>query len=99
MAQAEESFRTGDLAGCLKELQSEIRQNSADIKRRIFLAQLLMILGQWDRAVTQLNVIGEMDSSALPMSRAYRSAVECEMFRSQVFAGDRSPLIFGDPEH
>jgi type VI secretion system protein ImpE len=98
MARAEESFRAGDLAVCLQELQAEIRQNSADTKKRIFLAQLLMVLGQWDRAVTQLNVIAEMDSAALPMARAYRAAIECEMLRARVFAGERSPLVFGDPE-
>jgi len=98
MARAEDSFRAGNLAACLQELQGEIRQNSADPKRRIFLAQLLMLLGQWDRAVTQLNVIGEMDSAALPMARAYRAAIECELVRAQVFAGKRSPLVFGDPQ-
>ncbi len=98
MSRAEESFRAGNLAACLQELQTEIRQNAADLKRRIFLAQLLMVLGQWERAVTQLNVIGEMDSAALPMARAYRSAIECEMLRSRVFAGRSSPLVFGDPE-
>jgi type VI secretion system protein ImpE len=98
MARAEDSFRAGNLTACLQELQAEIRQNSADPKRRIFLAQLLMLLGQWDRAVTQLNVIGEMDSAALPMARAYRAAIECELLRAQVFAGKRSPLVFGDPQ-
>jgi type VI secretion system protein ImpE len=98
MSRAEESFRAGNLADSLAELQAEIRQNAADPKRRIFLSQLLMLMGQWDRAVTQLNVIGEMDPAALPMARAYRSAIECEMFRTQVFAGERSPLVFGDPE-
>jgi len=98
MGRAEESFRAGNLTASLQELQAEIRQHAADPKRRIFLAQLLMLLGQWDRAVTQLNVLGDMDSGALPMARAYRSAIECEMFRAQVFAGERSPLVFGDPE-
>ena len=98
MAQAEDSFRAGDLEGCLQELQAEIRQNSADPKRRIFLAQLLMLMGRWDRAVTQLNVVGEMDTAALPMARAYRAAIECELVRGQVFSGKRSPLIFGDPQ-
>ncbi len=98
MGRAEESFRAGNLALCLQELQADIRQNSADPKRRIFLAQLLMLLGQWDRAVTQLNVIAEMDSAALPMARAYRAAIECEMLRVRVFAGQSSPLVFGDPE-
>jgi type VI secretion system protein ImpE len=98
MGKAEDSFRAGRLTANLEELQAEVRQKPADVKLRIFLAQLLMMVGQWDRAVTQLSVIGEMDASALPMARAYRSAIDCELLRVEVFAGRRSPLLFGDPE-
>jgi type VI secretion system protein ImpE len=98
MSPAELSFREGRLADCLQALQAEVRSASADPKKRIFLAQLLMILGQWDRALTQLNVIRELDAGALPMVTAYQSAIECELLRAQVFTGVRSPLIFGDPE-
>jgi type VI secretion system protein ImpE len=98
MGKAEDSFRAGRLTASLEELQAEVRQKPADVKLRIFLAQLLMMIGQWDRAVTQLSVIGEMDASALPMARAYRSAIDCELLRAEVFAGKRSPLLFGDPE-
>ena len=98
MTKAEELFRSGDLDACLQELQNEIRQKPADSKLRIFLAQLLMINGQWDRAGTQLSVIAEMDSQAIPMAHAYRAAIQCELLRIDVFAGKRSPLVFGDPE-
>lgn len=98
MGKAEESFRAGQLAASLEALQAEVRQKPADAKLRIFLAQLLMMTGQWDRAVTQLSVIGEMEASAIPMARAYRSAIDCELLRAEVFAGKRSPLLFGDPE-
>ena len=57
-----------------------------------------MVLGEWDRALTQLNVITEMDASAIPMTRAYASAIQCERLRASVMKGERSPLIFGDPE-
>jgi type VI secretion system protein ImpE len=95
---AEEKLRAGDLAGCLMDLQQEVRRSPADPKHRIFLAQLLMVAGDWDRAVTQLNVLGELDASALPMVHAYRSAIQCERLRESVLRGERSPLVFGDPE-
>jgi type VI secretion system protein ImpE len=57
-----------------------------------------MVLGQWDRALTQLNVISEMDASAIPMTRAYAAAIQCEQLRASILKGERSPLIFGDPE-
>jgi len=98
MSAAETSFRAGDLAGALEQLQNEVRTRPADSKLRIFLAQLLMVLGQWDRALTQLNIIADMEASALPMVHSYRTAIQCELLRQGVFAGDRSPVLFGDPE-
>ncbi len=97
MSAAEQSFRAGDLAQSLTQLQAEIRQHPSDAKLRIFLAQLLMVLGQWDRALTQLQVLEEMDASNLPMVRTYQTAIACERLRQSVFAGERSPLVFGDP--
>ena len=94
----EERFRIGDLDGCLKELQLAVRKDPADAKLRIFLAQLLMVQGDWDRAVNQLKVIGEVDASALPMAHAYGTAIQCERLRADVFAGTRGPLLFGEPE-
>ena len=65
MGKAEDSFRAGRLAAGLEELQAEVRQKPADVKLRIFLAQLLMMVGQWERAVTQLSVIENDISEAL----------------------------------
>lgn len=98
MSDAEALFRAGDLARCLEALQAQVRRSPADPKPRVFLAQVLMVLGQWDRAVTQLKVVAEMDSQALPMAHAYGAAIQCERLREAVFAGQRSPLVFGDPE-
>lgn len=98
MSAAEQSFKAGDLAQALAQLQGEIKQRPADSKLRVFLAQLLMIQGQWDRALTQLKVVEELDAGTLPMVRTYQSTIQCERFRDSVFAGERSPLLFGDPE-
>jgi type VI secretion system protein ImpE len=95
---AEEKLRAGDLPACLADLQAEVRRNPAEPKPRIFLAQLMMVLGEWDRAMTQLNVVAEMDASAIPMTRAYGTAIQCERLRASILKGERSPLIFGDPE-
>jgi type VI secretion system protein ImpE len=95
---AEERFRAGDLAGCLEGLQGAVRKSPADAKLRIFLAQVLMVTGDWDRALNQLKVIGEVDASALPMVHAYSTAIQCERLREDVFAGTRGPLLFGEPE-
>jgi type VI secretion system protein ImpE len=98
MTAAEAKFKAGDLAGCLADLQNDVRADPANVKLRVFLAQLLMVSGDWDRAVTQLSLVGEMDAGALPMVHAYGSAIQCERLRKSVFRGEHSPLVFGDPE-
>src|SRR5215207_4630383 len=93
----EAADRDGDLDGALRDLQDQVRQRPADPKLRIFLFQLLCVMGQWDRALTQLNVGADLDAQALGMAQMYRDAVQCEPLRAAVFAGQRSPMIFGEP--
>jgi type VI secretion system protein ImpE len=47
--------------------------------------------------MTQLKVLGEMDPKVLPMVQTYRAALLCEQLRDDVFAGKRTPLLFGEP--
>ncbi len=95
---AQKSLSEGRLEETLLQLQADIRSDPSNVQYRIFLFQLLAVMGQWDRALTQLSVIAEMDASALAMVQMYREAVLCESLRAEVFAGKRSPLIFGQPE-
>ncbi len=90
-------FAAGDLAGCLAQLQNDVRRQPADGKLRVFLAQLLMVTGDWERALTQLGVAAELDAGALPMLHAYSAAIQCERLRAHVFTGMRQPLVFGEP--
>jgi type VI secretion system protein ImpE len=94
----EEYLRDGAVEAALKELQDQIRRNPADPKLRIFLFQLLAVDGQWDRANKQLAVCGDLDAGALSMVQTYREALKCERLRAEIFAGGRTPLIFGEPE-
>jgi type VI secretion system protein ImpE len=98
MDKVEQLLREGDLSGVLKQLQEQVKKNPANASYRTFLFQLLAVLGQWQRALTQLNVAGEMDAANLAMMQAYREVIACEVFRKSVFSGVKSPLIFGDPQ-
>ncbi len=87
-----------DLASQLKDLQDRIRKNPADARLRIYLFQLLCVLGDWERAATQLELLADLDDSALAMVQTYREVLQCELVRQAVFAGRHTPLIFGQPE-
>ena len=94
----EDLLREGDLSKTLAELQGRVRKDPSNAQLRTFLFQLLSVEGSWDRALTQLKVVGELDAGALPMVQTYREALQCEALRAAVFAGERSPLLFGEPE-
>ena len=92
------ALKAGNLGQTLQLLQQAVRQQPADAAKRVFLFQLLAVMGQWDRALTQLGVVAELDADAMPMVHAYREAIRCERWREQAFAGARAPLLFGMPE-
>jgi type VI secretion system protein ImpE len=96
--QAQELIKEGRLADALAALQAQVRNDPSNAKQRVFLFQLLAVMGQWGRALTQLNVAGELDAEALPMVQTYREAIQCEALRAEIFAGRRAPLIFGEPQ-
>ena len=97
MEQAEALLKAGDLDGCLKEVTARIRADSAAVLPRVFLFQLFCVLGEWERARRQLYVLKDMDAGTIPMFEVYDSVIQCEHMRSAVFAGKRSPLMFGKP--
>jgi type VI secretion system protein ImpE len=94
---AEESVRRGNLREALLDLQAQVKKQPADPRLRVFLFQLLSVMGQWDRAATQLDVAGELDPSTLEMARAYKAVIPCERLRASVFAGRTTPSFFGEP--
>ncbi|MFK7751574.1 MAG: type VI secretion system accessory protein TagJ [Sedimentitalea sp.] len=94
----EEHLKSGDLDATLAALQDQVRANPADPKLRIFLFQLLCVLGDWKRAITQLKLSAEMDELATMMAKTYREAIICEVYREKVFSGEKDPLIFGEPQ-
>jgi len=95
---AELALKEGDLDTALKQLQSQIRKAPADAKLRVFLFQLLSILGEWKKALNQLNVAAELDAGTLAMAGTYRPALQSTAFRDLVFAGERDPVIVGEPQ-
>jgi type VI secretion system protein ImpE len=98
MTTSAELIRQADPVAALKALTEEVRAKPADSKLRVFMAQLLCVLGQWERALNQLTVAAELDALAVPMKQVYGEAIRCEGLRVQVFAGKRTPMVFGQPD-
>lgn len=98
LAQAEALIKSGDPQGALAQLTLAVKAKPADARLRVFMAQLLAVLGQWERAHTQLNVVADLLPAAGPMREMMGHALRCELMRAEVFAGKRSPMVFGQPD-
>lgn len=98
LAAAEAAVRSGDPQGALALLTTAVKAQPAKPALRIFMAQLLCVLGQWERAHTQLNVVADMQSDTGPMREMVGHALRCELLRASVMKGERSPMVFGQPD-
>ena len=94
---AQELIRSGKLEEALAVVQADVRKKPSDAKLRVLLFQLLAILGQWDRALTQLNVCAELDPLNLLMAQVCRVALQCEALRADIFSGGTTPVVLGQP--
>lgn len=81
----------------LKRLEAEVRASPGDPRLRTYLFQLLALRGDWERAISQLQVTAQLTPIALPMAQTYREAVRAEVFRAEVFAGRKQPSFLGKP--
>jgi type VI secretion system protein ImpE len=94
---AAELVQAGRLAEALTVLQGEIRQHPADFKLRLFLFQLNCVFGRLDKALTQLQMVASLNAETMLLAQIFRPVIACELLRRAVFAGRRTPLIFGEP--
>ena len=97
-ASAEAAIRAGHPKAALAALVAAVKVEPSRPELRVFLAQLLCVLGEWERAHTQLNVAAELDEMVIPMREMVGYALRCEKMRAAVFEGRRRPMVFGEPE-
>lgn len=91
-------LRAGRLDDALAALEQQVRADPSNHKLRVCLFQVLAVLGDWERAATQLKTAAELEPLNLPMAQVCTTALACEALRAEVFDGARTPLIFGEPE-
>jgi type VI secretion system protein ImpE len=94
---AQEYLAAGQPDKALVELQNEIRLRPEDPKLRVFLFQLHCVLGNWPKALIQLQAIAGLDPDTMMLAQIFQPVINCEALRAGVFEGRLTPLIFGEP--
>jgi len=91
-------IKQGDTAAALTAAKQAVQKAPADAKCRIALFQIESVFGHWEKARTQLEVLAGMDFDSSTLALVFAPVLECEAVRADVFAGKKTPIIFGEPE-
>jgi type VI secretion system protein ImpE len=89
---ATELFRAGKLGEAIQALGVELRNNPTDARRRTFLFELLCFAGEFDRAAKHLSVLAEESADTETGTLLYRSALNAERQRENVFRKKEYPV-------
>lgn len=86
------------LAARLAQIEARIRAQPAAAAHRWAVFQLLCVMGQWERAVQQLQVYARLEPQQGPAAHAYRELIRAERWRAQVLSGcERPGFVFDAP--
>jgi len=68
-----------------------VRRHPSNIRERWLLFELLCLGGEWQRALQQLQTWATLEPEGASRAQMYRGLIQGEMFRAEVFAGQRTP--------
>ncbi|MFI5025053.1 MAG: tetratricopeptide repeat protein, partial [Alphaproteobacteria bacterium] len=86
---ATEHYKAGRLREAIEAQSDEVKRHPADSNLRAFLAELLLVAGEIDRADTHLDAIGKQDMKAALGIALIRQLVRGEQARRQFYAEGR----------
>jgi type VI secretion system protein ImpE len=97
MNEAKTLLETGNLSGAIEAALALVKQNPTNVQARIFLFELSIFAGDWERAKRQLDVIGHQDTTAMIGSKILEQCVLAEGKRADFFAKGAKPEFLATP--
>lgn len=96
MEEAKALLNTGNLNGAIQAALATVKSKPTDVTARVFLFELSLFSGDWERAERQLDAIGHQDSNAMIGSLIYRNCIVAERKRADYFAKSLKPEFIGE---
>ncbi|WP_454718769.1 type VI secretion system accessory protein TagJ [Caulobacter segnis] len=90
---ADDLLRAGDLDGARQALVDRVKRAPDDQQARMFLFQFFCVIGEWDKAQTQLKALTQLSPEAQMLAVAYNIAIKAELEREDAFAGRTPPAL------
>jgi type VI secretion system protein ImpE len=94
---AAELYRAGQLQRAIEAATAAVKEKPADLVRRGFLAELLCIVGNFDRADAQLEIVGNQQPKAVVGVSLLRQLIRAARSRQEFFAAGRVPDVLKHP--
>ena len=91
-------YTAGQLTEAIDAMGEEVKSNPTDKAQRGFLAELLCIAGDLERADKQLDVLSKQDPQAAPGLGLFRQLVRAEQARQQFYSEGRVPEFLIPPD-
>ncbi len=92
-----ELYQAGKLAEAITAVTAEVKSHPSDTAKRGFLAELLAISGQWERADNQLDALAQLDPQLAVGVSLFRQLLRAEQARQQFYAEGRLPEFLDRP--
>lgn len=93
MSASDDLIRDGDLEGARRALVEAVRADPADPRRRLALAEVLIVAGDLERADTHLNAAQGLDTSWGMAVALTRQLIRAATWRAEAFDDGRPPEL------
>lgn len=97
MATAHTLYREGKLQEAIEQALQEVREQPGDAAARAFLAELLCIQGDFERADNQLNTLVTLEPASLLMVNTWRQLIRASQSRKDVYEQSAIPDVIELP--
>ncbi len=90
-------FRAGQLQSALEAANAAVRKTPSDLGARVLLAEILIFVGNLERADVILDAAGEAEPEAAMVVAEFRQLLRGDMARRQMRRDGRVPEFLGEP--
>lgn len=97
MIEAQALLKEGRLAEAVEAVTREVRARPSDETRRMFLFELLLFTGEWERALKQLDVLARQDAQSELGAQVYRNNIGAMRQRERLWAEGVAPHFLSEP--
>src|SRR4051794_13153358 len=97
MSDARDFLASGELDQAIRKAFETVRARPLDVSTRFLLLDMLCLTAQWERALTQLEVLDTVESAPVGARESYRVLIQAERARRDVAAGLSAPGWLVEP--